>query len=185
MPFRLADKQTIYVGTKVRVEVHHLEDESTHARMAREVIVHPGAVVILPMMSDGKIMLIHNHRYAVRQVLLELPAGTLGKGEDPMNAAGRELMEETGLIAGRLQALPTFFSSPGILTERMYPFVAYDLEQGKRALEEDEEIEVEPMPLSTAISSCADGRICDGKTIAVLLMYDKFFRQGRQEKATG
>jgi ADP-ribose pyrophosphatase len=178
MPFRLADKKTIYVGKKIRVEVHHLEDESTHARMVREVIVHPGAVVILPLMSDGKVMLIQNRRYAVRAVLLELPAGTLEKDEDPMNAAGRELVEETGLLAGRMVAMPSFFSSPGVLSEKMYPFIACDLEKTRTALEEGEEIEPFPVPLGEALAMCGDGRIIDGKTIATLLMYERFFTTG-------
>jgi ADP-ribose pyrophosphatase len=175
MPFRLADKKTIYVGTRVRVEVHHLENEATHARMVREVIVHPGAVVILPLLSDDKVMLIQNRRYAIRQVLLELPAGTLGKDEDPMNAAGRELEEETGLLAGRMTAMPGFYSSPGVLTEKMFPFIARDLEKTKQALEEGEEIETYPVPLSEALAMCGDGRIIDGKTIATLLLYERFF----------
>src|ERR1700677_726027 len=124
MPYRLADTQTIYVVKKIKVEVRHLENEETGSRILREVVVHPGAVVILAIQKDEMVLLISNRRHAVGEVLLELPAGTLEKGEDPMNCAGRELIEETGYIAGRLVALPTFYSSPGILTERMYPFVA-------------------------------------------------------------
>jgi ADP-ribose pyrophosphatase len=177
MPYRLADKQTIYVGKKVRLEVHHLENEATGARMLREVVVHPGAVVILPLKADGSVLLIRNRRHAIGEVLLELPAGTLEKGEDPMNCAGRELQEETGMLAGRLKALPSFFTSPGVLTERMHPFVAYDLEPSKQALEEGEEIELHPVPWKEAIAMCGDGRINDGKTIAVLLLYERFFKK--------
>jgi ADP-ribose pyrophosphatase len=184
MPYRLADKQTVYVGKKLKLEIHHLENEETGSRLLHEVVVHPGAVVILPVHKDGSVSLIRNRRYSIGQVLLELPAGTLEKGEDPMNCAGRELMEETGLIAGRLLPLPSFYSSPGIMTERMYPFVAYDLEEGKRALEEGEDIEVEQFPLNVAVSMCADGRICDGKTIATLLMYERFFRHGKHGQST-
>jgi ADP-ribose pyrophosphatase len=180
MSYRLADKQTIYVGKKVRLEVQHLENEETGARMLHEVVVHPGAVVILPMLPNETVLLIRNRRHSIEKVLLELPAGTLEKGEDPMNAAGRELLEETGYLAGRLVPLPTFFSSPGILTERLYPFVAYDLEESKRALEEGEEIELEPVALKVAVAMCGNGQICDGKTIATLLMYERFFRPTRQ-----
>jgi ADP-ribose pyrophosphatase len=175
MPHRLADKKTIYVGKKIKVEVHHLEDEATGSRMVREVVVHPGAVVILPLLPNGRVMLIQNRRHAIHQVLLELPAGTLEKDEDPMNAAGRELLEETGMLAGKLKALPSFYSSPGVLTELMHPFVAYNLEQSKQALEEGEEIELHPVPYTEAIAMCHDGRIRDGKSIAVLLTYDRFF----------
>jgi ADP-ribose pyrophosphatase len=180
MPYHLADKQTIYVGKKVRLEIHHLENESNGSRMLREVVVHPGAVVVLPMMNASTVLLIRNRRHSVGEVLLELPAGTLEKGEDPMNCAGRELLEETGMLAGRLVALPSFFTSPGVLTEKMHPFVAYDLEKSKQALEEGEEIELNPAPLSEAVAMCADGRIRDGKTIAVLLLYERFFSRAKR-----
>jgi len=179
MPYRLADKKTIYVGKKVRLEVHHFEDEATHARMVNEVIVHPGAVVILPLLGDDKVMLIENRRHAIREVLLELPAGTLGKDEDPMNAAGRELLEETGMLAGKLRAMPSYFTSPGVLTEKMHPFIASDLEKAEQALEDGEEIELRPVPMAEAIRMCSDGRIHDAKTIVTLLMYERFYK-GRE-----
>ena len=176
MPYRLIEKQVIYDSRRARLEIHHLEDADTGKRARREVIVHPGAVVVLAFRGDGKILLIRNRRYAVDQTLLELPAGTLEKDEDPMNCAGRELLEETGYLAGRLVPLGSFFTSPGILSEKMYAFAAYDLEQGKAALEEYEEIEVEPTPFDEAIEMIQDGRIHDGKTIATLLMYERFHR---------
>jgi len=177
MSYRVADKQTIYVGKKVRLEVRHLEHESSGERLMHEVIVHPGAVVILPLWPDETVVLIRNRRHTIGEVLLELPAGTLEKGEDPMNCAGRELQEETGLIAGRLIPMPPFYASPGIMTERMYPFIARELEDSeKRDLQDGEEIDLEPLPLDTAVTMCSDGRICDGKTIATLLMYERFFR---------
>src|SRR5207248_5865381 len=119
MSNRLIEKQVIYDGKKVRLEVHHLVDEETGRRHKREVCVHPGAVCILPMLDEGHVVLIRTRRYAVGQVLIELPAGTLEKNEDPMNCAGRELLEETGYVAGRLKAIGTFFTSPGILSEKM------------------------------------------------------------------
>src|SRR5688572_22972837 len=136
---RLIEKQVIYDGKKVRLEVHHLESDEGK-RSKREVVVHPGAVVVLPLLDDGRIMLIRARRYAVGQNLVELPAGTLEKGEAPMNAAGRELLEETGYLAKRIKIIGTFFTSPGILSEKMYAFAAYDLQQKEQALEEDEEI---------------------------------------------
>jgi ADP-ribose pyrophosphatase len=95
-----------------------------------------------------------------------------------MNCAGRELLEETGYLAGRLQPLGNFYSSPGILSEKLYAFAAYDLEQRKAELEEGEEIELMPTALAQAIEMIRDGRIHDGKTIATLFMYDRFFRKG-------
>lgn len=176
MPYELVEKQVIFNGSKVKLELHHLENEAGQ-RMRREVCVHQGAVVILALDRGGNVLLIRNKRYAVGgQILVELPAGTLEKNEDPMNCAGRELLEETGYLAGRLQPLGNFYTSPGILSEKMYAFAAYDLEKKQTALEEGEDIELLPTPLDRAIEMIRDGQIHDGKTIATLLMYDRFFR---------
>jgi ADP-ribose pyrophosphatase len=188
MSYRLIEKQLIYRGAKVNLEVHHLEDEADGTRTRREVVVHPGAVVVLPLLEEDRVLLIRNRRYAVGAVLLELPAGTLEKGEDPMNCAGRELLEETGYLAKRLRLLGSFYSSPGVLTEKMHAFVAYDLQEETQALEAGEEIELEPVPLAEAIEMIRDGRIQDGKTVATLLMYERFWRErqaGSTTPATG
>jgi len=179
MASKLVEKQLIYDGKKVRVELHHLENEEGK-RHRREVVVHPGAVVVLPFLDADTILLIRNRRYAVGQILVELPAGTLDKGEDPMNCAGRELLEETGYLATRLQPLTNFFSSPGILTERMYAFAAYDLEKRSPALEEGEEIEVMPKKFDEAIDMIRLGQIPDAKSIVTLLAYERFFRGRKQ-----
>lgn len=177
MSNQLIEKQVLYSGEKVRLEIHHLEDADTGKRCRREVCAHPGAVVILPLLGrEQKVLLIRNRRYAVGQVLVELPAGTLEKNEDPINCAGRELLEETGYVAGRLKLISTFFSSPGILSERMYAYAAYDLEASTSALEEGEEIELLPTPFDEAVEMVRDGLIEDAKTIATLLMYDRFHR---------
>ena len=179
MSNKLIEKQVIYDGVKVRLEVHHLEDEDTGKRHKREVVVHPGAVVVLAIDDQGRVLLIRNRRYAVDLVLLELPAGTLEKKEDPMNCAGRELLEETGYLARRLRPIGSYFTSPGILSEKMYAFAAYDLTRKQTALEEGEEIELEPTPMDVAIQMIGDGRIQDAKTIATLLMYDRFHRAAK------
>lgn len=176
MSNRLVEKQVIYDGKKCRLELHHLEDDETGKRHRREVVVHPGAVVVLAFTHDAQVLLIRNRRYAVGQILLELPAGTLEKHEDPINCAGRELLEETGHLAGRLKSFGTFFTSPGILSEKMYAYAAYDLQKQKTALEEGEEIEVVPTPWDECIDMIRLGQIQDGKTIATLLMYDRFHR---------
>src|SRR5690348_14471689 len=116
MPYRLIDRQVLYNGTKVRLELHHMEDEDGK-RSWKEVCAHPGAVCILPLLDErgDEIVLIKNRRVAVNQVLWELPAGTLERGESPMNCAGRELLEETGYLARRMKPIASFFTSPGIL----------------------------------------------------------------------
>ncbi len=185
MAYRLVDKQVIYVGTKVRLEVHHLDNEDTGRRHQREVCVHPGAVVVLPFLDERTILLIRTRRYAVGDTLIELPAGTLEAGEEPINCAGRELLEETGYLAARLKPLSTFYPSPGILSERMYAFAAYDLERGATAPEEGEDIEVMPTPFDDAIEMIGAGDIKDGKTIATLLAYERFQGPGRRRRPQG
>ena len=171
MSNRLVEKQVIYSGDRMRLELHRLEDEETGRRSQREVVVHPGAVVVLPLLPDGRVLLIRNRRYAVGDTLVELPAGALQKGEDPMNAAGRELLEETGFLAGRLRPVGWFYTSPGILSERMYAFVADKLERSKPALEAGEEIELLPATLLQAVQMVRDGRIVDAKTMVTILSY--------------
>jgi ADP-ribose pyrophosphatase len=180
MSYKLVEKQVIFDGKKVRLEVHHLDNEETGKRHKQEIVVHGGAVVILPFVDAETILLIRNRRYAIQQYLLELPAGTIDKGEPPMNTAGRELKEETGYLAGRLQLLGSFFSSPGILTEKIHAFVAYDLEKSTTALEEGEDIELMPTKYADAIEMIKDGQINDGKTINALLLYDRFHRERKE-----
>ena len=176
MSYRLVERQVIFSGKMVRLELHHLENDEG-SRTRREVVVHPGAVVVLPLLDDNSVVLIRNRRYAIGgQYLIELPAGTLEKGEDPINCAGRELLEETGYLAGRLVKLRDFYSSPGILSEKMFAFAAKDLEKRQAALEEGEDIEVMTVPYEEAIEMVGDGRIQDAKTIVTLLTYDRFFR---------
>jgi ADP-ribose pyrophosphatase len=177
MSYELIEKQVLYKGRKLNLELHYLQDEQGR-RTQREIVVHRGAVVVLPFLDDGDtILLIRNRRYALGQVLTELPAGTLEAGESPMNCAGRELVEETGYLAARLQSLASFFPSPGILTEKMYAFVAYNLEKAHSALDDGEEIEVVPTAFDDALEMIRTGLIADGKTIACLLLYERFHRR--------
>jgi ADP-ribose pyrophosphatase len=177
MASRSIDKRLIYDGRKLRLELHSLEDDETGRRHQAEVVVHPGGVVILPMLDDETVVLIRNRRHTIGQTLIELPAGTLEKGEDPMNAAGRELQEETGYLAGRMKIIGNFYSCPGVSTERMYAFAAFALQRTRMALEQGEEIEVQETPIDDAIEWTRTGQIIDAKTIATLLLYDKFFRR--------
>lgn len=176
MGYRLIERQVLYNGKKLRLELHHLDNEDTEKRVIREIVAHNGAVTIMPFLPDGRVMFIRNRRYTVGQILLELPAGTLERNEDPINCAGRELLEETGYLAGRLKSLGNFFTSPGILTEKMFVYAAYDLEQRHQALEEGEEIELQPLDLDEAVAMCGRGEIIDGKTIATVLLYHNFHR---------
>lgn len=168
-----ADKREIvFRSTKFNVERCAFEARGT--AHVWDIIRHPGAAAILPVLADGRLVLIRNRRIAVDQNLLEVPAGTLDDGEPPEQCAARELAEETGYRAGKLRRLLTCFSSPGILDERMYGFLATDLTPGPTARESGEEIEVVLMPPAEALDAIRTGTITDGKTIVTLLYYDRF-----------
>ena len=139
--------------------------------IVRDVIEHPGAAVILPLLDDGRVVLIRNVRRTVGKVLWELPAGTLEADEAPEACAAREVEEETGYRAGALAPLTEFFASPGILNERMFGFLATDLVQTSQSLDHDEEIEVFPIPQWQVRDMMKDGHIEDAKTITLLLYW--------------
>lgn len=141
---------------------------------AREIIRHPGAVVLLPILDDGRVVLIRNYRLSIDQPLIELPAGTLEPGEDPLETAHRELAEETGYRARSVELLTAFFASPGILDEKMRLYLATGLEPGPRELQAGEEIELMPVPWKEALAMAGDGRIQDAKTLVGLLFYHVF-----------
>lgn len=153
----------------VRVE----QPTSDGGTRAREVIQHPGAVVVLPLVDADHVCLIRNYRVSVEETLIELPAGTLEAGEDPATCAARELSEETGFRAGRISSLSEFYVSPGILNERMYLFVATELTAGAAAREPGEEIENWIVSWPEALELVHSGEIQDAKTIIGILLYDR------------
>ena len=140
------------------------------SRREREVVRHPGSVVIVPLVSPQEVCLVEVVRVAVGRTLLELPAGTLDRVESLEEAARRELAEETGYRAGRIVPAGEMWMSPGILRERMHLFVAEDLIAGPQALEPGEQIRTRVVTWDEAIAMCLDGRIDDAKTIAGLLL---------------
>ena len=142
----------------------------------RDLFCYAGAVVILPVLPDGRIVLIRNYRFAVDEHLLELPAGLLAEGEEPARAAARELAEETGYTAGTLTALGSFYTGPGTSNEIMHTFLATDLRAGRQDLEEYEEITVEVHTQPEVREMVASGELHDGKTIATLALY--WLREG-------
>ena len=144
----------------------------------REVIEHPGGVVVVPLVSPEEVCLVEVVRVAVGRTLLELPAGTLDRVEPVEAAAARELAEETGYRSRRLTAAGGFWMSPGILRERMHLFLAEGLEPGPQALEPGEQIRVRVVRWEEAIAMCLDGAIDDAKTVAGLLLIDAHRRQG-------
>ena len=168
--------ETLLQATKFNIE-RWTFDHTPVGRIDREVVVHPGAVLILPFLSDTEIIMIHNVRHVVGRELLELPAGTLENGEEPQSCAARELEEETGYRAGTLEPLCEFFTGPGICTELMHTFVARDLVRTAQKLDPTEQIRVEMLTLNRALQMIAKGEIIDGKSIAAIGSYH--LRQGR------
>lgn len=157
-------------GPRMDFVIRPMATRSGQAKL-REVVIHPGAVLILPILEDGRVVLIRNTRHTVHETLWELPAGTLELGEDPAVCAARELTEETGYTAQRITALGWFFTSPGVLTEKMYVFLAQGLVAGPQDLEDNERIEVQIRSWTELEKLIVENKIVDAKTIATLLKY--------------
>jgi ADP-ribose pyrophosphatase len=167
--------QLIFHGNRVDFVLRQMTTAGGK-QITREVCLHPGAVIILPVLDDGRIVLIRNRRHTVFETLLELPAGTLerdaaGKTEDPAGCAARELTEETGYTAEKIEPFGWFYTSPGILTEKMYAFLATGLKAGAQQLEETEEIQTEVFEPAEILRLIRENQIVDAKSIATLLKY--------------
>jgi len=171
------DEGELLLDTKRFRVVRVAEACTDGSRRQREVIRHPGSVVIVPLVSPHEVCLVEVVRIAVGRTLLELPAGTLDRVESLEEAARRELAEETGYRAGRIVPVGSMWMSPGILRERMHLFVAEDLIAGPQALEPGEQIRTRVVAWEEAVAMCLDGRIDDAKTIAGILLTDARRRQ--------
>ena len=154
---------------------------SSGRRVRREIVVHPGASAILPIVEPGKILMVRQYRHPVGEVLLEIPAGTLKPGEDPMACAARELEEETGYRAEKLTYLATIYPAPGYSSEILHIYLARDLRRGVQAPEMDENISVIEMSIDQVLDRIRDGRVKDSKTIVAILYY-LFFIESRYVK---
>jgi 8-oxo-dGTP pyrophosphatase MutT (NUDIX family) len=142
----------------------------------RDIVVHPGSVVVMPVFPDGKILLIRQYRHTARDFLWELVAGRVDQGESPVAAAHRELAEETGYAARRLKKLLEIFPSPGFVAEVMWIFAATGLTHGAAHPEEDERIEARRFSLRQAERMIRSGKLRDAKSIAGILYYARFQR---------
>ncbi len=141
--------------------------------LQRHIVKHPGAVGIVPVLPDGRVALIRQYRISVNQMIYEIPAGTREQGEEPIVTARRELIEETGYRCENLKPLTSIFTSPGILQEELFLFLATELTAGENALEDGELIELEPKTWSEIDEMIDSGAIQDSKTLVGLLLAER------------
>jgi ADP-ribose pyrophosphatase len=167
----------VHVGRKIRVAVEEeVCPDGTTVR--RDLVLHPGAVAVLPVVDARHVCLLRNHRPAVGQTLWEIPAGTLEPGEPLEQAARRELAEETGYRAGSLRKVHSFYPSPGVLDEVTHLFVAEDLTPGELAPEPCEKLEPAVVPWEQALAWALDGTIRDAKTLVAILLWPRLREAG-------
>ncbi|MBA2728293.1 MAG: NUDIX hydrolase [Parachlamydiaceae bacterium] len=158
-----------------RFDVRTLEMTSNDGQaISREIVIHPGAVVILPLLDHETVVMIRNERLATGEILWELPAGTLEPEEPPAHTAVRELIEETGYRAEEIEPMTNYYTSPGICNEAMYAYIAKGLTFVGQNLDESEKITIEAIKWPLLLEMVKNGQIRDGKTIATLLYYHTF-----------
>ena len=145
--------------------------------------MHPGAIALVPLLPDGRVIFVRQWRHAAGQALLEIPAGTREQGEEPIATAARELTEETGYTADRLIPLGSFFTAPGFCTEVIHCYLALGLTAGAARPEEDEGITLEHLSLADTTAAIARGAIHDAKSIAALAMA-QYYLATHPEEAT-
>lgn len=165
-------REIIHRGRKIQVAID-ISPGPDGQTIRRDLILHPGAVVILPVIDRDHICLLKNYRFVIDQTLWECPAGTLEPNEPLEHAAARELEEETGYTAKRWRSLGYLYASPGVLDEKLHLFVAEDLTQGAARPEADEQLEPITVSWKEALQMALDGRIKDAKTITAILMWDR------------
>jgi ADP-ribose pyrophosphatase len=172
MNFKVIKSETVFHGKVFDVRVDEIEYNETGNKNFRQVAVHPGGAVIVPVTDKGKIILITQYRYPQDEVVLELPAGKLEEGEDPLICAARELSEETGCNAKEIKKLGKIFTTPGFCSEVLHIYLAKGLISGNHAREEGEEdIKLIELTLDEIDNKIRSGEIVDAKTISGIYMY--------------
>src|SRR6267154_781733 len=179
---KILNSTTIYEGPVFGIRRDEVIEPSG-VRALREVITHPGSVVVLPVLPDGKILLIQQYRHATRQYLWELVAGRMDPGETPKAAAARELIEETGYRAKRLRVFLEMFPTPGFLEERMFLLLAEGLTAGEAEPEEDEKIISRGYKRKELEEMIRKGKLRDAKSIAGILYYFRYLAPPKRSKA--
>ena len=181
---KVTSSETLFKGRVFSLNRDHIF-EPGGIEAVREVIVHPGSVVVLPVFPDGRILLIRQYRYAAKQYMWELVAGHREEHETFLEAAARELQEETGYTACRFTKLLDIYPSPGLLSEKMEIYLAEDLTKGNAKPEEDEKITTRILTLAEAENWISSGKIVDSKTVSGVLYYAKFVAGKRRKSVSG
>lgn len=163
------ESRSIYNGKMINLRVDSVELPNGNTAN-REIVEHPGAVCIAAVTDDNDLVLVRQFRKPVEEMLLELPAGKLEPGEDPKDCAARELAEETGYSAKRLEYMFSFYTSPGFSDEVMHMYSAHGLIAGDDNQDDDEMVELIPIKLDNAIGMALSGRIKDAKTLVGILL---------------
>jgi ADP-ribose pyrophosphatase len=173
MAFETINSETVYYGKAfdVRRDQVSLPNGRT---TSFDVVLHPGAVTMIPVDSQGRVLFVRQYRYAVGEELLELPAGTLNEGEDPEVCAHREVREETGMSAANLEKIGEFYQVPGYSTEYMYIYLATDLKTDPLPGDEDEFITVEAVALEKIPELISQGILRDAKSLAALFLAEPY-----------
>ena len=174
-----------YEGPLFRVYTDEILEKGR--RVMRDVVRHNGSVVVLAIddsksKRDPLIVMEVQYRHAAKEYLLEVPAGKLEEGEDPLAGAKRELLEETGFRAARWRKMVRYFASPGFLGEWMQVFIAEGLTLGEAQPEYDEQLEIEMIPLSKLLGMIEEGKLHDGKTLISVMLYDRLRRSQKKKK---
>ncbi len=180
---RTLASRVVYHGKLINLRVDDVELPNGH-HSTREIVEHPGAVAIVAFTGKQELILVRQYRKAANLLTLEIPAGTLSPGEEPLACAVRELKEETGYSAHTFDRICSFYTAVGFCTELLHMFAASDLQPGDQAFEEDENIEVVTMPVAQAIEAVRDGRIVDAKSVAGVFWAQLYLEGQAQPAAT-
>ncbi len=165
---KVISSKKVYQGRVFDVFLDKIREGETEYE--RDVITHNGSAVIVPVFADKTVALVKQYRHSAQKYLLEIPAGSLDKGENPETGARRELEEEIGVTAGKIEKLSEFYVSPGFLSEKMFVFLATDLTATKQNLEADELIEIERLSFKKAFEMIRKNEFEDAKTIVGLIL---------------
>ena len=165
---KVISSKKVYSGRVFDVFLDKIHEGETEYE--RDVVMHNGSAVIVPVFADKTVALVKQYRHAAQKYLFEIPAGSLDKGENPEAGARRELEEEIGVTAAKLEKLTEFYVSPGFLSEKMFVFLATDLTETAQNLEDDELIEIEKFTFEQAFEMIRKNEIEDAKTIVGLIL---------------